>query len=90
MKINPRLKAELKKIAIRKIREAEEVVTIYSACELSASMLKELTTIVPQLEGAEMNVEIDESLLGGVVIRRGSKMIDMSLRSKLHTLATTL
>ncbi len=90
MKINPRLKADLKKIALAKMREAEEVVTITSACELTQPMLKQITTMVPQIAEADIKVIVDESLLGGFVIRRGSKMIDMSLRSQLHTLAAKL
>ena len=90
MKINPRLKAELKKIALAKMREAQEQVTITSACELTQPMLKQITDMVPQIAGSDIKVIVDEQLLGGIVIRRGSKMIDMSLRSQLHTLETKL
>lgn len=89
MKINPRLKTELKKIALAKMREDEDVVTIQAACVLSPAMISTIKKMIPQIEDGEIRTEVDESLLGGIIVRRGSRMIDLTLRSMLQKLATT-
>lgn len=38
----------------------------------------------------KMNVAVDESLIGGLVVKVGSKMIDTSIRSKLMSLQNTM
>ena len=38
----------------------------------------------------KMNVTVDESLIGGLVVKVGSKMIDTSIRSKLAALQNTM
>ena len=38
----------------------------------------------------KMNVTVDESLIGGLVVKMGSKMIDTSIRSKLSALQNTM
>ena len=37
-----------------------------------------------------MNITVDESLIGGLIVRVGSKMIDTSIRSKLMSLQNTM
>lgn len=38
----------------------------------------------------KMNVSVDESLIGGLIVKVGSKMIDTSIRSKLAALQNTM
>jgi len=42
--------------------------------------------------GSDVNVEteVDETLLGGMVVRLGSRMIDSSLKTKLANLEATM
>ena len=37
-----------------------------------------------------MNITVDESLIGGLIVKVGSKMIDTSIRSKLMSLQNTM
>ena len=37
-----------------------------------------------------MKVSVDESLIGGLIVKVGSKMIDTSIRSKLAALQNTM
>jgi F-type H+-transporting ATPase subunit delta len=37
-----------------------------------------------------INVTVDESLIGGLVVKVGSKMIDTSIRSKLNSLQNVM
>ena len=50
------------------------------AAALTASVSKEV----------KMNVAVDESLIGGLVVRVGSKMIDTSIASRLAALQNTM
>ena len=61
---------------------------VTSARELSAPQTAELKRILKDRFGREprLSVRIDQSLLGGIVVRVGSRMIDTSLRTKLETL----
>ncbi len=38
----------------------------------------------------KINASVDESIIGGIVIKVGSKMIDTSIRSKLNSLQTVM
>jgi F-type H+-transporting ATPase subunit delta len=38
----------------------------------------------------QLNATVDESLIGGLVVKVGSKMIDTSIRSKLNALQNTM
>jgi F-type H+-transporting ATPase subunit delta len=37
-----------------------------------------------------LNATVDESLIGGLIVKVGSKMIDSSIRSKLNSLQNTM
>ena len=49
---------------------------------------KDLTKSLEKTIGKEIKIEaiIDESLIGGLIVKVGSKMIDSSIRSKLANL----
>jgi F-type H+-transporting ATPase subunit delta len=59
---------------------------VTSARELSGSELGELRSMLKDKLGREPRVtaHVDPTLLGGLVLRVGSRMIDSSLRSKLN------
>ena len=38
----------------------------------------------------KINASVDETIIGGIVIKVGSKMIDTSIRSKLSSLQTAM
>jgi F-type H+-transporting ATPase subunit delta len=38
----------------------------------------------------KLNATVDENLIGGLVVKVGSKMIDTSIRSKLNSLQNTM
>ncbi|MBT8442162.1 MAG: F0F1 ATP synthase subunit delta [Gammaproteobacteria bacterium] len=52
-------------------------------------------TLAATLKGSvgkdiNMNITVDESLIGGLIVKVGSKMIDTSIRSKLAALQNTM
>lgn len=61
---------------------------VTSARDLSAPETAELKRILKDRLGREprLTARVDPTLLGGIVLRVGSRMIDSSLRTKLETL----
>ena len=68
--------------------KGEVTVNITSASTLSDTQTKDLTKSLEKTIGKEIKIEaiIDESLIGGLIVKVGSKMIDSSIRSKLANL----
>ncbi|MFT3976552.1 MAG: F0F1 ATP synthase subunit delta [Sphingomonas bacterium] len=62
---------------------------VTSAHPLSDDQVAELKQQLRQRVGREVSVElhVDPALLGGLVVRIGSQMIDSSIRTRLNTLA---
>ena len=62
--------------------------TASSALPLDTAELKKLTAKLEQMTGGtvELTVEIDPSLLGGLVVRVGDRLIDGSVRGRLERL----
>jgi F-type H+-transporting ATPase subunit delta len=61
---------------------------VTSARALSASQLQALEETLRGILGGkvEVDVTVDPSLIGGLIVKVGSQMIDNSLRSKLQRL----
>ncbi len=86
MKIKARLKENLKKYLIDKIRQEQENITITSATELSK---EELTSLIKQfdfLKGKPITNIVDNNILAGVIISQGSRVLNLSLRFLLKNL----
>ena len=69
-------------------RRGEIKATVISAVELSANQLKDLTGSLSKTLGQKVSIDltVDTSLIGGLIVRVGSRMIDSSIRSKLQRL----
>jgi F-type H+-transporting ATPase subunit delta len=67
-------------------------VTVTSAGPVSDRQKDEISTALRERLGRDVNVEveIDETLIGGAVIRAGDVVIDGSLRARLEGLANAL
>lgn len=65
-------------------------VTVASA--LSAEQAKELKATLKQVAGKDVaiNVTVDPSILGGLIVKMGSRQIDTSLKTKLSSLKLSL
>jgi F-type H+-transporting ATPase subunit delta len=70
--------------------EASAEVT--SAHALTAAQTKELAATLKSVAGKNVsfNVAVDPSLLGGLIVKMGSRQIDTSLRTKLSSLKSSL
>jgi F-type H+-transporting ATPase subunit delta len=69
-------------------RRGEVTAQVISAAPLSAAQSQALQEALRKSAGAKLAIDqrIDPSLLGGLVVRLGSRMIDASLKSKLNRL----
>lgn len=76
------------------IAEEKGIVTaeVTSASALTATQSKKLAASLKASVGKDvkLNVSVDESLIGGLVVKVGSKMIDTSIRSKLASLQNVM
>ena len=76
------------------IAEAKGEITaeVTSAKALTATQEKKLAETLKASVGQDVKIKatVDESLLGGLVVKVGSKMIDTSIRSKLNSLQNAM
>ncbi|WBU57709.1 F0F1 ATP synthase subunit delta [Paracoccus sediminicola] len=65
---------------------------VVSATELSDEQKKRLTDTLAEKSGkkVKLNTRVDESLIGGMIVKLGSQMIDTSIRSKLASLQNVM
>ena len=69
-------------------REKGEVsASVISAKQLTKSQSNKLSNIISSKIGKDVKIDttVDEGLIGGLVIKIGSKMFDTSIRSKLNS-----
>lgn len=66
--------------------------TVTSAVELSADEMKDVEKRLAEITGGQVVVsaEVDESIIGGLVVRIGDRLIDGSTRSRLVALRQQL
>ena len=78
--------------AIAAAQRGEVTAEVTSAHPLTASQLKDLGARLKAREGKEIKIKasVDPALLGGLVVRIGSRQIDSSIRTRLNTLANAM
>ena len=72
--------------------KGEITADVVSAKTLTQGQSDNLAKVIKERVGKEIkiNASVDESIIGGIVIKVGSKMIDTSIRSKLNSLQTVM
>ena len=78
--------------AIAANERGEITAHVVSAVALSDSQTKELKQALKASIGKDVTLDasVDPSLLGGLIVKVGSRMVDSSLRTKLQSLKTQL
>ncbi|MEE2970651.1 MAG: F0F1 ATP synthase subunit delta [Pseudomonadota bacterium] len=78
--------------AILSARRGEVTAEVTSATPLSESHLAQLNEVLRQSVGAKVAIQshVDPGLLGGLIVKIGSRMIDSSLKTKLQKLQFAL
>ncbi len=79
---------EVARAKAENIIEAE----VISAFELSAEQTSDITNTLKNKLGCEitLSTSVDETLIGGVIIKAGDTIIDASMKSQLDSLALSL
>jgi F0F1-type ATP synthase delta subunit len=90
MKINPKLKKDLKNFLMEKIQKEQNRVAVYSADDLDVDEKNALEKKFPDLNWSQAIYKIDRSIIAGIIIKVGSKTIDLSLLGSLSKLSNTL
>lgn len=72
--------------------KGEITADVSSAVKLTAAQSKSLAATLKKTVGKDVkiNATVDESLIGGLVVKVGSKMIDTSIRSRLDSLQNAM
>jgi len=72
--------------------KGEITADVVSAKSLTKAQSDKIAKAIKERVGKEIkiNASVDESIIGGIVIKVGSKMIDTSIRSKLNSLQTVM
>ena len=70
----------------------EQLAEAMTAAAMNDEQIKALRLEIERMVGKAVNLEtrVDPDLLGGLVVKIGSKMIDASLRTKLNRLKTVM
>jgi F-type H+-transporting ATPase subunit delta len=70
----------------------EVAADVTSASPLSESQLSALRTAIGASTGKtiQLNTRVDPSILGGLIVKVGSRMVDSSLKTKLESLKTRM
>ena len=86
----PRLAAEFRRLD--NASQGITVATATSASPLSPDEIQAITERMEQFTGGrvELDIQVDPSLLGGLVVRVGDRLIDGSVRSRLERLRNQL
>lgn len=82
--------AAFKKLAAEHKGEVSADVTV--ATELTAAQTKELKTALKSVVGKDVaiNATVDPSILGGMIVKVGSRQIDTSIKTRLSSLKLAL
>ena len=78
--------------SIAAAQRGEVSAEVTSAHPLSAAQLSALSAKLKAREGKEVKLKasVDPAILGGLVVRIGSRQIDSSIRTRLNTLANAM
>ncbi|MDO8609961.1 MAG: F0F1 ATP synthase subunit delta [bacterium] len=86
MKINAKVKEDLKKYLLEKIRTEHKKVVVHSSYKLSDSDKKLVYSKFPKIDFSDAKYDVDETLIAGIVITLGSQIIDLSIKGSLSNL----
>jgi F-type H+-transporting ATPase subunit delta len=72
--------------------KGEVTAEVTSAKELTKAQADKLAKTLKAQIGADVKIKaiVDESIIGGLIVKVGSKMIDTSIKSKLNALQNTM
>ncbi len=85
MKIDPKIKKDLKERLRQEMEQKRREVTVVAAYKVDAEEVKALKEKVPLLRVGVVKWVVDSSLIAGYVVKMGSKVLDLSLQGQLQS-----
>lgn len=89
-KISPDLKRDIRQYVMERLEKNVAYAEIISPYQLSKQDVERYKKQISGLDRMHLFNTVDESLMAGIIIRLGSKMIDLSLKSQLENLKQRL
>lgn len=89
MKIDPQLQSIVRKHFEEELEEKYGRVTITTSYKLDLNEIESITTLFPFFKEKKIDNVVDKNILGGFIIRFGSKLIDISIKSLLQSVKQT-
>lgn len=86
MKIKPEIKEDIRRFIRERLQKKQEEVTIIAPYAFSPEDLQEVIKQYPQLESKKLITIVDTSIIAGIVIKIGTKVLDLSLANKIRSL----
>jgi|TARA_B100000446_G_scaffold187320_1_gene216130 F-type H+-transporting ATPase subunit delta len=86
----PQLAAQLRDMIAEE--KGEVTAEVVAAKAMTKAQQEKLAAVLKKTVGKTVNINasVDESLIGGLIVKVGSKMVDTSIRSKLAALQNTM
>lgn len=86
MKIDPKIKFELKLKLEDVLASAKKKVMVISAYKLNDKDIEDLKRTITGLSQSQVEYKVESDLIAGYVIKVGSKVVDLSLKGRLQSL----
>ncbi len=86
MKIKAEIKKDIKRFIREGLKKKQEEVTIIAPYTILPDDLQEIIKLYPQLESKKLITVVDPNIIAGVVIKMGTKVLDLSLANKIRNL----
>jgi len=85
-----KLKEDLKQYINNKIKEGKQKIIVISTYKFEQTELIQLSNLFPHFTNKEIVNVIDKNIIGGMVIKIGSKIIDLSILSELNKIKNNI
>lgn len=90
MKINPQLQSVLDKHFGKELSQMQDKVVIISTYHMKQDEVDAILDKFPHLKNKSVENVVEPDIIGGFVIKFGSKLIDLSLLTQLQSLQQKL
>ena len=90
MKIDKTIKEDLKKVFEEELARRKKKVVIVSPYHLSQEEIANLENTFPRIKNCSLANQVDKSLLAGFIIKQGTQIIDLSIKSKLNKIRSEI
>ena len=84
------MKKLIVKYLLNKLSEESKKATLISSHKLTSEQVDEIKLKFPSIKEKKLELKIDEDLLAGFILKEGSKITDLSIKTKLIQFKKTI